>query len=68
MARRLCLSYGVRTIHVTDVKSFADTVEKAANIVKELGYANKGDKIVLTAGVPFGTVGSTNVLRIEEIS
>lgn len=68
VARRLCLSYGVRTIHVTDVKSFADTVEKAANIVKELGYANKGDKIVLTAGVPFGTVGSTNVLRIEEIS
>lgn len=68
VARRLCLSYGVRTIHVTDVTSFAETVEKAANIVKSMGFAHKGDKIVLTAGVPFGRVGSTNVLRIEEIS
>lgn len=67
VARRLCLSYGVRTIHVADVASFADTVEKAVGLVRELGYAQSGDKIVMTAGVPFGTVGSTNVLRIAEI-
>jgi len=66
-ARRLMLSYGVRAIHVTDVKSFAETVEKAVSYVKEKGYAQKGDQIVLTAGVPFGVSGSTNVLRIANI-
>lgn len=64
VARRLALSYGVRPVVVTDVNSFAETVDKATKIVREMGYANKNDRIVLTAGVPFGTVGSTNVLRI----
>lgn len=64
VARKLALSYGVRPIHVTDVSSFAETVDKASKLVADLGYAEKGDRIVLTAGVPFGTIGSTNVLRI----
>ena len=67
VARKLCLSYGVRSIYVDDVTSFAETVERASGLVKEMGFAQKGDKIVLTAGVPFGTVGSTNVLRIADI-
>lgn len=66
-ARRLMLSFGVRTIHVTDVKSFAETVERATGLMLEKGYAQQGDKIVLTAGVPFGVSGTTNVLRIAEI-
>lgn len=66
-ARRLMLSFGVRTVHITDVNSFAETVEKAVGLVKEQGYAQKGDKIVLTAGVPFGVSGTTNVLRIADV-
>lgn len=66
-ARRLMLSFGVRTIHVTDVSNFAETVERAVGLVIEKGYAQKGDKIVLTAGVPFGVSGSTNVLRIADV-
>lgn len=66
-ARRLMLSFGVRTFHVTDVNSFAETVERAVKLVQEKGYAQKGDRIVLTAGVPFGVSGSTNVLRIAEV-
>ena len=66
-ARRLMLSFGVRTFHITDVNSFAETVERATALVQEKDYAQKGDKIVLTAGVPFGVSGSTNVLRIAEI-
>ena len=66
-ARRLMLSFGVRTIHVTDVNSFAETVERAVGLVLEKGYAQKGDKIVLTAGVPFGVSGTTNVLRIADV-
>lgn len=66
-ARRLMLSYGVRARHITDVESFKETVDKALVLVKEHGYAQKGDQIVLTAGVPFGTPGSTNVLRIARV-
>lgn len=66
-ARRLMLSFGVRTMHITDVNSFAETVERAVSLVKEKGYAQKGDKIVLTAGVPFGVSGTTNVLRIADV-
>jgi len=66
-ARRLVLSFGVRTMHITDVNSFAETVQRATGLVSEKGYAQKGDKIVLTAGVPFGVSGTTNVLRIAEV-
>lgn len=66
-ARRVMMSYGVRAQHITDVKNFAETVEKAVNYTKERGYSQSGDKIVLTAGVPFGISGTTNVLRIADI-
>jgi pyruvate kinase len=66
-ARRLMLSYGVRTMEVHGIKSFAQTVEMAVKMVKEKGYAQKGDKIVMTAGVPFGVSGTTNVLRIADV-
>ncbi|MEM9469127.1 MAG: pyruvate kinase [Pseudomonadota bacterium] len=66
-ARRIMLSYGVRALHITDVNNFAETVEKAVWYVKDRGYAQKSNKIVLTAGVPFGVSGTTNVLRIADI-
>lgn len=66
-ARRLMLSYGVRSLHIADVNSFAETVDRATKLVKEKGYAAVGERIVLTAGVPFGTPGSTNVLRIAYV-
>lgn len=63
-ARRLMLSYGVRSFHVEEISSFAETVQLATKLVSEKGYAKKTERIVITAGVPFGTPGSTNVLRI----
>ncbi|MEM6811412.1 MAG: pyruvate kinase [Pseudomonadota bacterium] len=66
-ARRLVLSFGVRTIYINDVKNFSETVDRAVGLVQEKSYASKGDKIVLTAGVPFGVSGTTNVLRIADV-
>lgn len=63
-ARKLTLSYGVHPFHMKEINSFAETVEWATKLSKEKGLAKKGERIVLTAGVPFGTPGSTNVLRI----
>lgn len=64
VARKLSVSYGVRGIHVTNVNSFAETVEAASTLAREKKMAKKGQRLVITAGVPFGTPGSTNVLRI----
>ena len=66
-ARQLVLSFGVRTFKIEDVDRFKKAVEVAVRVSKENGYAQKGDKIVLTAGVPFGVSGTTNILRIADI-
>lgn len=63
-ARKLTLSYGVHPAHMPLINSFAETVQWATKLAKEKGLAKSGERIVLTAGVPFGTPGSTNVLRI----
>lgn len=64
VARRLTLSYGVRAVHVTDVKDTGGAVIKASELAISQKLAKKGDRLVLTAGVPFGTPGSTNILRV----
>ncbi len=62
--RRLMLSYGVRAVYTEDVRSFTEAVSKAVEKAREQGLAEKGQRIVMTAGVPFGTRGSTNILRV----
>lgn len=64
VARRLCLSYGVHAVHVTDVANTTEAVNRAGALAIQQNLAKKGDRLVLTAGVPFGTPGSTNTLRV----
>lgn len=63
-ARRLQLSYGVYPVHTQDVDNFGDMVKKAVRLSLEHGIAQRGQRVVITAGVPFGTPGSTNILRV----
>ncbi len=63
-ARRLALCWGVHPILTEDVASFSEMVEKACRIAYQDGLATEGQRVVVTAGVPFGTPGNTNVLRI----
>jgi pyruvate kinase len=63
-ARRLALVWGAHCVYTADVRNFQEMVGKACRIAHEEGFAKPGDKLVITAGVPFGTPGSTNVLRI----
>ena len=66
-ARRLVLVWGVHSIHTEDAHDFLDMVEKASHHAVRDGFAAKGDRIVITAGFPFGTPGSTNILRIARV-
>lgn len=67
-ARRLSLAWGVRPVHTEDVSDFAEMVRKACAVAYQRELAKLGDRIVVTAGVPFGTPGATNVLRIAWIT
>ena len=66
-ARRLALVWGVHCIHTKDARSFKDMVLKAGRLAKKEKYAKKGERVVITAGVPFGESGATNVLRIASV-
>ncbi|WNJ99047.1 pyruvate kinase [Thalassospiraceae bacterium LMO-JJ14] len=63
-ARRSALIWGVHSVQMQDCHTFREMVTKAIHAVKTEGFAEPGDPIVITAGVPFGTPGATNILRI----
>ena len=67
-ARKSQLIWGVFSSHTKqDAQNTTEMVSIACNIIKEKKLANSGDSIVITAGVPFGNAGSTNLLRIAKI-
>ena len=63
-ARRLVLAWGVHAVVTDDVQTFAEMVEKASSMAAIEGLAEPGQPLVITAGVPFGTPGATNILRL----
>lgn len=63
-ARRLVLVWGIHGVITQDVRNFSDMVDKACRIARDEKLAQKGERLVVTAGVPFGTPGATNILRI----
>ena len=67
VASRLRLSYGVYPVLTEDIDSFGDMVKKGCKVALEHGLATKGQKLVITAGVPFGMAGSTNILRVAVV-
>jgi len=66
-ARRLAMAWGVHAVHVEQEQRFSAVVKRAVEVAKAEEFGGAGDKIVITAGVPMGTPGSTNVLRVERI-
>ena len=63
-ARRLTLVWGTHSIMTEDIRDFDDMVKRASQIARQEGFAVAGERIVITAGVPLGTTGATNMLRV----
>ena len=68
IARRMGLIWGVRAVHTRDVTSFEEMVEKAKRMALRHGFAHARDRVIIMAGIPFGTVGSTNVLHVVRLT
>ncbi len=66
-ARKLALVWGVHSVQTEDADNFADMVGKARRAALHEGIAQPGQRLVITAGVPFGTPGATNILRIAYV-
>ena len=66
-ARRLSLLWGVHAVNTRDVASFEEMVAKGKRMALRHHIAEGGDRLVLMAGVPFGTPGSTNVIHVVRL-
>jgi pyruvate kinase len=63
-ARYLSVAWGVHAVVTDDATDFDDMCAKAAGRAKADGFAKSGDRLAITAGVPFGTPGNTNLLHL----
>jgi pyruvate kinase len=66
-ARQLCLCWGIHCVISADLKRFSEMADKACRIAQREDFGHKGERLVITAGVPLGTPGSTNILRVAWI-
>lgn len=65
--RQLALVWGVIPELVPHASSYDEMVAMALDAVHRRGLARPGDKVVVTAGVPFDVPGTTNTLKIETV-
>jgi pyruvate kinase len=66
-ARRLSVIWGLHCVVTEDAHDIDDMVNRACAIAYNEGFATPGQRVIITAGVPFGTSGATNLLRIAFI-
>ena len=67
ICRQLSLSWGVIPMWIARESTADDLFDEAVRAAEEAGYIKKGDKVVLTAGVPLGVSGKTNMIRVVEV-
>ena len=63
-SRRLSIVWGLHCVTTDDAQDLDDMVDRAARIAWREGFVKPGERIVVTAGVPLGTPGATNLMRV----
>jgi pyruvate kinase len=66
-ARRLALAWGVHALQTRDASDVEDMVSRACEHSKTEGFGETGDRIIIVAGMPFGSPGATNMIRIAHV-
>jgi len=67
VCRQLNLSWGITPILMQKEETEEELFEEAIRVCKKAGYIQAGDRVVLTAGVPLGVSGRTNMIRVIEV-
>jgi pyruvate kinase len=68
ICRRLILNWGVQASQIPTPKTVDDLFTTAVKLCKKLRLAKTGDKVIVTGGVPLGIAGTTNLLKVQEVS
>src|SRR5260370_41686531 len=68
MARRLTLAWGLHCVETEDAHALDDVAERACQLAFSQGFAKPGERVVITAGLPLGTPGATNMMRVAFVS
>ncbi|MGH6726468.1 MAG: pyruvate kinase [Pseudolabrys sp.] len=65
--RRLAVVWGVHCVITEDARDQDDMIDRACRIAFKEGFAKAGERVIIVAGVPLGTPGATNMLRIAYV-
>ena len=65
--RRMAVVWGVHCVVTEDAHDQDDMVDRACRIAFKEGFAKAGQRVIVVAGVPLGTPGATNMLRIAYV-
>lgn len=65
--RRLAIAWGIQSYLISPLLTMEELFKEGVRKAKELGIAQPGSPVVITAGVPNGGPGSTNLLRVEKV-
>ncbi|MGH1487028.1 MAG: pyruvate kinase [Cellvibrionaceae bacterium] len=66
-ARFLSFVWGTKSVVTRDASNFDDMVSIVCSTLLNKGYSKTEELVVITAGVPFGQPGTTNMLRVEQL-
>ncbi len=66
-ARRLALAWGQHCVLTPNANSLEDMIDTACDFASSQGFAEEGQRIIITVGVPLGEPGATNMLRIAQV-
>jgi pyruvate kinase len=67
-ARKMALLWGAYSVHTRDVGSFEEMIAKGKRMALRHGFGEAGSKLIVMAGVPFGTPGATNLLHVVTLT
>ena len=66
-ARRLALAWGQHCVLTPNADNLEHMIDTACQFASSEGFAEDGQRIIITVGVPLGAVGATNMLRVAEV-
>lgn len=66
-ARRLALAWRVHSVQIADINDIDAMTDMACGTARDEVFATDGQTIVIVAGMPFGTAGTTNLMRVARV-
>ncbi len=67
VCRQVSLLWGVQSINSRDANGWKDMMSISREIIKKLKFIKKNDFVIITAGLPFGKAGMTNMIRLYKV-